>query len=74
MLYNLKIEKTLDRIVTAFDNNKKKKKKMRNADLSSTSSENVSERLNASSVKSFRWVYNLLESILQDTFHFDNAE
>lgn len=52
----------------------KKKKKMRNADLSSTSSENVSERLNASSVKSFRWVYNLLESILQDTFHFDNAE
>ena len=73
MLYNLKIEKTLDRIVTAFDNNKKKKK-MRNADLSSTSSENVSERLNASSVKSFRWVYNLLESILQDTFQFDNAE
>ena len=72
MLYNLKIEKTLDRIVTAFDNNKKKK--MRNADLSSTSSENVSERLNASSVKSFRWVYNLLESILQDTFQFDNAE
>ena len=72
MLYNLKIEKKLDRIVTAFDNNKKKK--MRNADLSSTSSENVSERLNASSVKSFRWVYNLLESILQDTFHFDNAE
>ena len=71
MLYNLKIEKTLDRIVTAFDNNKKK---MRNADLSSTSSENVSERLNASSVKSFRWVYNLLESILQDTFQFDNAE
>lgn len=51
-----------------------KKKKMRNADLSSTSSENVSERLNASSVKSFRWVYNLLESILQDTFQFDNAE
>lgn len=47
---------------------------MRNADLSSTSSENVSERLNASSVKSFRWVYNLLESILQDTFQFDNAE
>ena len=72
MFYNLKIEKKLDRIVTAFDNNKKKK--MRNADLSSTSSENVSERLNASSVKSFRWVYNLLESILQDTFQFDNAE
>lgn len=47
---------------------------MRNADLSSTSFENVSERLNALSVKNFRWVYNLLESILQDTPQFDNAE
>ena len=47
---------------------------MRNVDLSSTAFENVSERLYASSVKNFRWVYNLLESILQDTFQFDNAE
>ena len=47
---------------------------MRNVDLSSTAFENVSERLYASSVKNFRWVYDLLESILQDTSQFDNAE